>query len=106
MCVACEKRGKTWVGDDSKCGFQNDGAFDVGNWNCATLNILREIAEDLDKIQYLEDTSLATIPIKRGSCCGWIVLSWYKRFGRVALARFIFDATVIPLTLDIPLTLS
>lgn len=101
MCMACEKRGKTWNGDDPKCGFTNDGAFDSGNWNCATLNLLRSIAEEINQIQYLEDTSLATIPIRDGKRFGWIVLSWYKSRGRTSSARFIFDKTDIPLTLEI-----
>ena len=62
---------------------------------------LCELAEDLDKVQYLEDTSLAIIPICYGARFGWIVLSWYKRHGRVSSARFIFDTTDIPLTLAI-----
>ena len=101
MCMACEKRGKTWNGDDPKCGFPNDSAFDIGNWNCATLNILRGIAEELGQIQCMEDTSIAIIPISDDDRDGWIVLSWYKSRGRTSTARFIFDDTDIPLTLEI-----
>ena len=101
MCMACEKRGKTWNGGDPMCGFPNDSAFDTGNWNCATLNILRGIAEELGQIQCMEDTSIAIIPISDDDRDGWIVLSWYKSRGRTSTARFIFDDTDIPLTLEI-----
>lgn len=89
MCIACEK-----------CGFSDDGVFDPDNWQCATLNILRDIAKELKQIQHMEDTSLATIPISDDDRAGWIVLSWYKSRGRTSSARFIFDDTDIPLTLE------
>jgi hypothetical protein len=101
MCIACEKRRKTWTGDDPKCGFPNDESFDSGNWNCATLNSLRSIAEKLGNIKYMEDISLAVIPVYGDEYTGWIVLSWYKSRGRTSLARFISDSTDIPLTLEI-----
>jgi len=36
---------KDWEGDDPKCGFDENGNFLEHNWNCATLNALRERAE-------------------------------------------------------------
>lgn len=100
MCMACDLRGKTWQGSDPVCGFTN-GSFNPENWNCATLNTLRHIAALLDTVQSMEDTSLATIPTKGDDHDGWIVLSWYKSRGRTSSARFMFDDTDIPLTLEI-----
>lgn len=99
MCKACDRRGKTWEGGDPKCGFVTD-TFDIGNWNCATLNALRDIAESLDVIKYQEDCSIAVIPINNGEIDGWIVLSWYKRRGRTSSARFICDDIDEPLTIE------
>ena len=42
-CPLCKKRGKTWEGDDPVCALKN-GKFSDDNWNCATMNKLREIA--------------------------------------------------------------
>jgi len=43
-CRLCEQRGKTWEGSDPKCAFESYG-FSHDNWNCATMNRLREIAK-------------------------------------------------------------
>lgn len=40
-CKACEKRGKTWEGDDPRCAFE-DREFD-DNWKCATVGLIRDI---------------------------------------------------------------
>jgi hypothetical protein len=47
-CKLCNERGKTWNGDDPVCAFEN-GVFSNDNWNCATMNKLRNISEELDK---------------------------------------------------------
>lgn len=100
MCKACDKRGKTWEGDDPVCGFSNN-TFDPSNWNCASLNYLRLVAEELHVIDSMEDTHIATIPVKIDDYLGWIVLSWYKSRGKTSSARFIFDEIDIPLPLDV-----
>ncbi len=101
MCKACELRGKTWSGSDPICGFETSNYFDADNWNCATLNRLRDIAERRGTISIIEDTSLAVLPIMAEDLDGWIVLSWYKSRGRTSSARFMFDMTDIPLTIEI-----
>ncbi len=45
-CPRCSTRVKDWSGDDPKCGFDKNGNFLEHNWNCATLNALREMDED------------------------------------------------------------
>lgn len=96
VCKLCETRSKTWSGSGGvKCGFSSKGAFIQDNWNCATLNSLRSIAFELNTIQYMDDCSIATIPVRDK---GWIVLSWYKVHGQTATARLIMDTTDKPLT--------
>ena len=90
-CKLCTERGKTWNGDDPKCAF--DGAF-ADNWNCATLNALRDICYEGQNpmpgvdYQYCEDQKYATVKIdgiedRRGCRIGlalWV--SWYKSRGK------------------------
>ena len=44
-CKPCEKRGQTWPGSPPKCAFQGE-FFSADNWNCATMNLLRDAIED------------------------------------------------------------
>jgi len=46
QCPRCQERVKDWEGDDPKCGFDENGNFLENNWNCATLNALREQTDD------------------------------------------------------------
>ena len=95
MCKACEKRGKTWEGDDPRCGFDKDGVFTTDNWNCATLNELRHLHNK--NVAYHNDCSLVSIPIEDG----WIVLSWYKTHGCTQVGHFITGLYTLPLTLGL-----
>lgn len=97
MCKLCNNREKFWNGSNPQCGF-NESIFSEENWNCATLNQLRKIANELDTVQYMDDCSLATIPVKDN---GWIILSWYKNRGRTSKAIFMIDDTLNPLPLEI-----
>ena len=46
ICTECLIRGKDWEGSDPKCAFDNDEKlFSTDNWNCATMNKLRERAD-------------------------------------------------------------
>lgn len=91
-CKLCKERGQTWNGDAPKCAF--DGTF-ADNWNCATLNALRDICyEGQDHMplgvdyQYCSYQKYATVKIdgiedSRGNGIGlalWV--SWYKSRGR------------------------
>ena len=98
MCDACDKRGKTWEGDDPKCGFSS-GVFDE-NWNCATVNAVRDICYEGQELrsgidyQYCEDQKYATIKIDHleiddRPLALWV--SWYKSRGRTDAMWLLFD---------------
>jgi hypothetical protein len=76
-CPRCIERGQTWSGDAPECGFDKDGNFLENNWNCATLNALREMGEEG---RVWCDEQNMTI-IKRDDV-GHGILSWYKSRGR------------------------
>jgi len=92
-CKRCEKRGKTWTGADPICGFSERGKFDHGNWNCATLNELRDRVEPTAHSS--EDQYLGVI----GNGGVFIVLTWYKWCGRTENAVVVDGDAVRPLTL-------
>jgi hypothetical protein len=73
-CPRCKKRGKTWEGDDPVCGFDEEGNFLLANWNCATLNALREICE----ISWCDDYNIG---VTSKSDFGFLILKWYKSRG-------------------------
>ncbi len=76
QCPRCSTRVKDWNGDDPKCGFDENGNFLEHNWNCATLNSLREMGG--------EETSCDNNYMKVVSRfdVGFGVLSWYKHRGQ------------------------
>jgi len=96
VCKLCQERGKTWEGDDPKCAFES-GVFDPHNWNCATMNALREKAEEYE-LMYRDDMgagSIGVIPFK----FGYIVVTWYKNRGRTGNALIMYtDEKERPLT--------
>lgn len=74
-CPRCIQRGQTWSGDAPKCGFDENGNFLENNWNCATLNDLRDMGGEsvwCDD-QYMKIVSRFDV--------GHGVLSWYKSRG-------------------------
>ncbi len=75
-CPACVERGKTWKGDDPKCGF-TDGirVFTTDNWNCATLNSLRDVAY----VTHAMENKIGVVPHHEEG--GFILLFWYKSRG-------------------------
>ena len=76
QCPRCASRIKDWEGDDPKCGFDENGNFLEHNWNCATLNALREMGG--------EETSCDNNYVKVVSRfdVGFGILSWYKHRGQ------------------------
>jgi hypothetical protein len=103
MCELCEKRGKTWEGSDPICAFV-DGVFTSPNWNCATMNRLREIAEEHDWTHRDDNAaaSIGYIPFEGNEESGYIVLTWYKRRGATGNAVVMWDEEPVkPLTLDL-----
>jgi hypothetical protein len=95
-CKECNKRGKTWRGDDPKCGFETD-VFSPENWNCASIGLLRDLADE--RSVYNEGQYCSIIPIP--DTCEFIVLSWYKNRGRTDYAIVMSDTGPRPLTIDV-----
>ena len=76
QCPRCQERVKDWEGDDPKCGFDENGNFLEDNWNCATLNALRDMEGEsvwCDD-QYVKIVSRFDV--------GHGILSWYKWRGQ------------------------
>ena len=93
-CKRCVARGQTWPGDPPKCAFP-EGVFVSDNWNCATMNELRDIVYKL--ATWNEDQYTAAIPLD----CGWfIVLGWYKNRGRTELCAVVDEDRIWPATLE------
>lgn len=77
QCPRCTERGKTWNGDDPVCGFHEDGSLNENNWNCATLNALREMGEP-NRV-WCDDSNMTIV---QRFDVGHGILSWYKDRGR------------------------
>ena len=88
-CTLCAQRGKTWTGSDPKCAFSRNGKFDRDNWNCATVNELRDIVYEGQELphwiayQYCDDMKYATVNLwdceEIGAMALWVC--WYKSRG-------------------------
>jgi hypothetical protein len=88
-CKLCLERGKTWDGDDPRCAFET-GVFSPNNWNCATMNRLRQISRDKIGSYYRDDMAAASIgyvPFEDG----YVVMTWYKDRGRTGNAFIAYD---------------
>lgn len=91
-CPLCKKRGKTWDGDDPECAFTHY-RFSFINWNCATMNRLREIAGQLG-LKWRDDLaggSFGAVPFEGEDYQGYIVMTWYKGRGAVSNAILMCD---------------
>lgn len=87
-CIMCRKRVKDWAGDDPVCFF----ADAERNWNCATINALRDIVYDGQQrmpdgvdYRYCEDQKYATVRVDDidgldGALTMWV--TWYKNRGK------------------------
>ena len=99
-CDACKARGKTWPGDDPKCGLPN-GTFSADNWNCASLNALRDVVYEGQQTmpsgvdyRYCDDQKYATVQVDQiegvgGALALWV--TWYKSRGRTEGAWLMFS---------------
>lgn len=84
-CNLCRERGKTWSGSNPVCAWESDEFSN--NWNCATLNAIRDLEghEDAD-YRFCDDQKYMTIKIdgvdlRDGSPLAlWV--TWYKQRGR------------------------
>ena len=79
QCPRCKDRGQTWTGSPPSCGFTARGYFRSDNWNCATLNELRERSKR--RHVYGNEDNAVLLPRGNGEA-GFVVLCWYKRRGR------------------------
>lgn len=103
-------------GSEPECAFKTE-VFDSSNWQCATMNALRERAEGCDEgssnVAYCADQWAGIVPISKpeyGPGCGdFIVLGWYKHRGRTEQAWVMHNPTqeraemnrlITPLTLE------
>ena len=93
ICKMCKERGKDWEGSDPICYFEDP----VQNWNCATINAIRDIfapeggwvePEDLPKgvcITRSTDMTYGLICITNTGgeegITGCLYVQWYKRRG-------------------------
>lgn len=108
QCKACIEVGKTWNGSDPRCGFTGPAAtfFSTDNWNCATLERLRELVFEGQELpagvdyQYCNDQKYATVHIDDVRIDGepfglamW--LTWYKSRGTTE-AVYVLDSTAPP----------
>lgn len=82
--------------DPITCAFR-DGKFDLENWNCQTMNALRDVAE-LSYTTRRDDESIGVIHIPLQTVdvdplvqYGYLVLTWYKRRGRTGGAIIVAD---------------
>jgi hypothetical protein len=91
-CGMCKKRSKTWNGDDPKCAFEN-GVFSPNNWNCATMNELRNIAEEIEMSHRYDLTvgSFGTVPWECNRSKGIVFMTWYKERGKTSNAIVMYD---------------
>jgi len=98
-CKACIERGKPEIfGSDPICAF--DGDFS-DNWQCATLNLLRDALEDRKELVYGGDQRMISINlwdenskvdfniIEDQPVC--LFATWYKRRGRTEQVWLLFD---------------
>ncbi len=92
----CRERGRPKnFASEPKCAFPDGGQFTHDNWNCATANAIRDIAESERPgvaRDYSDDQSYATVSVyeiedvwdcgaeDHNYWCLW--LTWYKRRGR------------------------
>lgn len=100
-CARCKIRGKpVSFGSEPECAFP-EGVFSKSNWQCATMNELRNKVEDGDEYLTLgslrvNDQSAALLADDSGQ---YIVMSWYKNRGRTEGAWLMSETTIEPLTL-------
>jgi len=89
MCKMCQERGTPDnFASTLKCAFVN-GVFQSENWNCATMNALRDICGNYKNPN--EDQYAEILCASPDAECTHIVLTWYKRRGKTEGAWMLFD---------------
>lgn len=103
-CPRCEARGKIWNGGDPECAFPDLRQFKSDNWNCATVNELRNLCgegwphiKQTDHAIFVrnDDLSWAAIDLigveLERDHYKTLWLSWYKHRGRTDKALLLSD---------------
>ena len=106
-CKMCKERIKNWQGSDSVCYFDNP----AHNWNCATINAIRDIFAPDGWYVELENLPMDVCAIRNddmtyGLICfndidlgddegmvGCLYVSWYKRRGNTEALWIIGEDT-------------
>jgi len=96
QCPACQERGKPWEGEDPRCAFSDSGDFVSDNWNCATINRLRDLAGEDRNMAFRgegvagwwarDDIDAGTSLSVVHTVHGFVVLTYYKSRGAVPQA--------------------
>lgn len=89
-------------GSDRECAFAT-GIFHSKNWNCGTMNELRDVAEGEGTEEYYNDQHAIVLPGFPGPSgpANFIVLGWYKSRGRTEFGGVLAEYAMQPLTLDV-----
>lgn len=89
------------------CAFDNkEKKFNKNNWNCATMNKLREIAKTKEDCHYFRTDDCGTvgiIPVFADinlEITGYLVMMWYKEQGRTDQAYIMNIYGIHPLYLE------
>ena len=75
-------------GSPRQCAFDAEGKFTPDNWNCATLNLL------IDKAQntiHGFDEQFEVTPVNGDDYGGWVITSRYKSRGKTSSAIWVGD---------------
>lgn len=105
VCAACLARIKTWEGSDPDCAFDSGRPFIRNNWNCASLDLIRDAMPQFgnrhSRVDYRSDgdQSYATVDLSgielesRSARTLWV--SWYKNRGCTE-AMWLLDEDDVP----------
>ena len=87
-----------------RCAFSN-GIFSSDNWNCATMNKLREIVKKAGLFWRDDDIgSIGVLPVDLDEFYGFLIMLWYKERGQVEQAILLSsERPPALLTLDLAL---
>jgi hypothetical protein len=98
-CQRCRAAGPALRG--RKCAFTTSGRFTPANWQCETMNALRD-AVALTRRDDLHNASIGIVPVPEGADWrGYVVLAWYKNRGTVGQALLVNDDVSCRLTLKV-----
>jgi hypothetical protein len=92
-CVLCGERKKESHGPSPRCAFI-DGLFQKDNFDCATMNKLRTIANSLGTTWRDDQTSgsIGYVPFGGSTQSGNIVMTWNKDRGTTGNAVIMLDS--------------